>query len=94
MTRKALVTICVYMPRGLELGKQGFQLAIAHQRIAANQRDVQGLVLVDERENSAHQFVTFEVGELAKLHARAEVRGVEGVAAGTAQGAFLGDFDG
>ncbi len=79
---------------GFDLGDELLELAIADHGVAADEGDVQGLVLIEESENAGDELVAFVVGKLAQLSAAAEVGGVEGVAAGTAQGALFGDFDG
>jgi len=49
---------------------------------------------VDHCEDSRDEIVAFEIREFAQLSRATQMRRVEGVAAGAAQGAFLGDFDG
>jgi hypothetical protein len=55
---------------------------------------VQRLVLIHQRHHPSHQFLAAKIGKLAKLLLASEVRLVEGIASGSAQRAFLGDFDG
>jgi hypothetical protein len=79
---------------GIDQGNELIEFAVADERIAADDGDVEGFVVVDESQGFRYQFVTSEVGELAELRFAAEVCGIEGIAAGATQGAFFGDFDG
>ena len=45
--RKALVTTCTWIPRSSKSGNHGFQLAIADQRIATDERQMQAADAVD-----------------------------------------------
>ena len=47
-----------------QLRKQLFNLSISNKGIAADQRDVQGLVMIDKREDSTNELLTLEVGKL------------------------------
>src|SRR5687767_14504153 len=76
-----------------ELRQNLIQLTIAHQRLAADDRDVQRPMMIDERHESRHQFVAFVIGETAQRDVAAEVLVAIGVAARTAQRTFLGDLD-
>jgi hypothetical protein len=78
----------------LDLGQEQLQFTIANEGIATDQGDVERLELVDEGEDAGDQLFSAEVGELTEDGFAAQVGGVKGVAAGTAQGTFLGDFDG
>ena len=78
----------------LDLWQEQIEFAIANERIATDQGDMERTMLVDQGEHSPHQFVAFKVRELAKLGWTAKMSLVEGVASGAAQGAFLGDLDG
>ena len=51
--RTALVTSCVWMPRCGEHRQQRVQLAEADQRLAADDREVERLVLVDQAQHCA-----------------------------------------
>jgi len=79
---------------GLDLRQEEFELSIADQGVAADERDVQGLFFVQESEHTLDELVSLEVGEFAELDASIEVRWVEGVTTRAAQRAFLGNFDG
>ena len=78
----------------LNLRDELLELAVADHGIAADQRDVEGLHLVEQSEDAGDELVAFVVGELAQFGGAAEMGSVKGVAAGTAQGTFFGDFDG
>jgi hypothetical protein len=54
---------------------------------------VERLVFINKSKHAIDEFVSLEIGEFAQLSGASEMRGVEGVTAGTAQGALLGDFD-
>ena len=69
------------------------QLAIAHQRLAADDRDVQRPMFVDERHHAVDQLLAFEVADLAQREVAAEMIVAVGVAAGTAQRTLARDFD-
>ena len=51
----------------LDLRQKQFKLSVAHERIASHEGDMKRPVLVDDSEHSLYQFVSLEVGELAKL---------------------------
>ena len=77
----------------LHLRQNLLQFAVADQGVASDERNMQRLVLIDHCQHIAHQRVALEVRKLAQFSARAQVRRVEGIAAGAAQRAFLGDLD-
>jgi hypothetical protein len=52
------------------------------------------LQLVKKSEDTGDKLIAFVVRELTKLSGAAEVRSVESVAPGTAEGALFCDFDG
>ena len=81
------------MPRSASLGQDLVQLPEADQRLAADDRDVDRLLLVDDREDAVDQFLAFVVGDLAKRDVAAEVLVTVGVAARAAQRAFARDLD-
>jgi hypothetical protein len=51
----------------LDLRQKQFKFAVTHERIASHERDMKRSVLVDDGQHSLYQFVSLEVGELAKL---------------------------
>ena len=69
------------------------QLAIAHQRLAADDRHVQRLVLVDERQEPIDELLTLVVADLSERDVAAEMLVAVGVASRAAQRALAGDFD-
>ncbi len=74
-----------------KLGKQHFEFAIADERVSADDRQMERLVLVDQLEHAVDQLLSFEIREAAQVGG-AEMRVFVGVASGTAQRAFFGDF--
>jgi hypothetical protein len=77
----------------LDLRQQQFEFTVPNQWIATHQRDVERLVLIDQRKHSYNEFIALEVGEFVQLAYASEMRRIEGVASRAPQGAFLGDFD-
>ncbi len=79
----------------VELGQDRFELAIADEGVAADEGDVERLVLVDYAEDVFDQGVFLVVGQLAKgdVAVASEMGWIVGVASGTAEGAFAGDLD-
>ena len=80
----------VYFAEG---GENTGKFAMTDQRLAADERNVEGLVFVHEREDAIDEGVTVEIAELAESDTAAEVLFAIGVTAGAAQGAFARDFD-
>jgi hypothetical protein len=76
-----------------DLRQKQFKLAVAHERVASDQGDMKRPVLVDDSEHSLYQFVSLEVGELAKLARASKMSRVERIATRAAQRALFGDFD-
>jgi len=76
-----------------QLGQHQFHFAIAHQGIAAHQRQVQRTQLTDERHHAPNEIIAFEITELAQIDAIAQMLILKGVATWTAQRAFLRDLD-
>ena len=74
--------------------QQRVQLAVAHQRFAADDRDVQRTMAIDEREDAVNQLLTLEVADLAQRDLAAEMIVAVGVAAGAVQRALARDLDG
>ena len=94
MGRTALVTTCEWMPRAASCGRIAFELTIPDERLAADDRDVQRIVAIDERHEALHQFVALVVGETPQRDASAaEVLVAIGVASRTAQRALARDLD-
>lgn len=79
---------------GGELGEDAAELAVADHGLAADEGDVEGLVVVDEREDTTDERVASVIGELAEGLAAPEVVFAEGITAGTAERALARDFDG
>ena len=77
------------MPRRSELRQQFQQLAIAHQRVSAHERQVQRAMLLHQPQNAPYQVAALAVGKLPQGYAGcAEVRIFVGIATGTAQRTF------
>ena len=53
------------MPRAERRGNDLFELAVAHQRLAADDRHVERLVAIDQRHDAVDQLLTLEVAHLA-----------------------------
>jgi len=47
------------MPRLASIGSSVFELAVAHERFAADDREVKRPVLVDERDDAVDELLTF-----------------------------------
>ena len=73
--------------------QQGVQLAEAHQRLAADDREVDRLVLVDQLQHALHERVALVVGDLAQRDVAAEMIVAEGIAARATQRTLTRDFD-
>jgi hypothetical protein len=79
----------------LELGEEYFQLAITHQRITADDGEMNGALAIDDGEEPAHEVVAFVVGQLAEVYTcGSQMLGLVRVATRAAQGALTGNFDG
>ena len=81
------------MPRAASKRQNLLQLAEPDERLAADDRDVNRLLLVDDRENAIDEFLSFVVGDLSERDVAAEVLVAVGVAARAAERAFARDFD-
>jgi hypothetical protein len=79
-----------------EFGEDCFQFTKANERISADEGDVEGLKFVDSLEDVSDEFVVLIVGQLTKgeVSFSAEVGGIVGVTARTAERALTGNFDG
>ena len=69
------------------------QLAVADERLAADDREMQRTVAIDELDDAVDELLALEVADLAQRHLAAEVIVAVGVAAGAVQRAFARDFD-
>ena len=69
------------------------QFLVADERLAADQRNVNRLVLADEIDDAVDESVAAQVIQLAKSGFAAEVRVAVSVAAGACERAFARDFD-
>ena len=67
---------------------------VADERFAADQRNVNGLVLADEIDDTVDESVAAEIVELPKSGFAPEVRIAIGITAGTGERAFASDFNG
>ena len=76
-----------------ELRQDLAELAISHERLAADDRDVQRLVAIDHRHEPGDQFIALVVGEATKRYVAAEMLVAVGVAAWTPKRTFACDFD-
>ena len=81
------------MPRLGELRQNDVQLAETDQRLAADDRDVNRVFFVDDRQDAIDQFLSLEIGDLAQRDVTAEVLVAVGVTAGAAKRAFPRDLD-
>ena len=77
-----------------QLGQDDAQFPIPHERFAADNRNVQGTVMVGKFDHAVDQFLALEVTQLPQRNATAEVLVPICVAAGTAKRTFTRDFDG
>lgn len=79
----------------VELGQDGFEFAIPDEGVAADERYVERLMLVDYAEDVFDERVFFVVRQLAKGYVvlASEMSRIKGVASGTAEGTFAGDLD-
>jgi hypothetical protein len=50
-----------------------FKLAVSHQRIAADERDVEWLMFFEQRYYPSHQFIPLVVRKVTELKARSEM---------------------
>ena len=74
------------MPRSASRGRIVVQLAEPHERLAADDRDVQRTMFVDELKEAVDELLPLEVADLAKRDVAAEVFVTVGVTAGAASG--------
>jgi hypothetical protein len=76
-----------------DLWQQHPEFTIPNQGIASNQGDVQRLERIDKFKHSRDEFIAFKVRQVAQLGIATQMRRIECVASGTAQGAFFCDLD-
>ena len=92
--RTALVTTCdVHAHRG-ELRQQHLELAKSHERLAADDRQMQRPMPAHDVEHAVDELLPLVVGQLPQHDVAAEMRVAVGVAARTTQRTFARDFDG
>src|SRR6185369_6768952 len=72
---------------------QDFELAIANERISADNGKVEWPVLVDELKHAVDQLLSFKIREAAEI-GRAQMSIFVCVTSGTAQRTLFGDFQG
>ena len=81
------------MPRSGQRRQDLVQLAKADQRLAADDRDVQRLVLVDQSHEPIDELLALVVADLPQRDAAAQMLVAVGVTARAAQRTLAGDFD-
>ena len=79
---------------GAKLREHFTQFPMADQRLAADQRDVERLVLVDDAEDPFDQFVAATIANLTQGNQTTQMVAAIGVASGTAERTFFCDFYG
>ena len=77
----------------LDLRNQLIEFPVANQRVTADDRNVDWLVLIDHRQCFRDQFISTEIREFAQLRFAAKVCRVKGIAAGASQRTFFCDLD-
>jgi len=79
----------------VEFGQYCFEFAIPDEGVTADEGDMERFMLVDYAENVFDECVFFIVRQLAKRNVvfPSEMGRIEGIATGTAEGTFAGDFD-
>ena len=78
---------------GRELRQQDVELPESHERLAADDREVDRPLFAHDAEHAVNQRLTFEVGEVTKHDSATQMGVAVGVAAWTPKGAFTCDFD-
>ena len=76
-----------------QLGQDLVELSKPDERFTADDRDVNGPVVIDELHEIIDEFLAFVVADLAQRDAAAEVFVAVCVTTWAAQGALAGDFD-
>jgi hypothetical protein len=77
-----------------EEGDHGFDFAVADERVAADEGEVEGLESIDDFEDAIDKGLALTVSKAAEGGAATEVAVVIGVTARAAERAFLGNFNG
>jgi hypothetical protein len=77
-----------------EEGDHGFDFAVADERVAADEGEVEGLESIDDFEDAIDEGLALTVSKAAEGGAATEVAVVIGVTARAAERAFLGNFNG
>src|SRR5205823_12107660 len=77
-----------------KLRQDHVELAVADERLAADDRDVERPLTVDQREELVNELLPLEVAHLTQRHAAAEMIVAVGVAARTPQRALACDLNG
>ncbi len=70
------------------------EFLVANERLAADKRDVNRLMLADEIDDAVDESVAAKIVELPKSGFAAEMRVAVGITAGTGERTFASDFDG
>ena len=77
----------------IQLRQQDIQFAEPHQRLAANDREVERAVTANQRQHSVNQLLAFVIGKRAQRPALPEMFGLVSVTSRAAQRALAGDLD-
>lgn len=77
-----------------QLRNERFEFAITNQRIAADQRQMQGLEAINNFEDAVDEGLAVTIVQVAQRLSAAQMRSVVSVATRTSQRAFPRDFDG
>ena len=91
--RTALVTTCMCTPIAVSCGSSDLELAESHERLAADDRQMQRPPLLDEIEHAVDEFLSLVVGELAQHDVAAEMRVAVRVTARTPERTLARDLD-
>ena len=79
----------------IQLRKKRFQFSISNQRIAADEREVERSIFIDETQNPFYQLIALVVSQFPQCEtAVAKMCVIEGIAARAAERALPCDFDG
>ena len=76
-----------------EHGQQLRQLAIAHERFTADNRQMERLMPIDERDHAVDECLALQIANIAQRDAAAEMLIAIGVTTGAAKRALTRDFD-
>jgi hypothetical protein len=80
-------------PEGLEMGQQGGDLAMSHQRFSPDEGYVQRAIPLDEREDPVDELAAPEIGHLLQAELATQVVRSVRVAARAREGTLFRDFD-